>query len=129
MSSSDLVGLDEHDNPLESYPSTLDEAVEATVAPPQVLLDLVVQSVYALTPTEVDPEVMKVLEAGQLLQIPFVYRPGYKKDVAVLLANDTGPYAIIGQLGDPAWSAFDTPPVVEEDEVDDFDDDLDFEIF
>ncbi len=130
----DLVGLDADGNEAEKHQSTLGREVELEGPLPATgLLDLRVQSVYALEPEDedaLDPGLKAKLDEGALFRFPFVYRSGYKQDEAWLVANDTGVYAITGRPADAPWSEL-TRAVdpADLDEEDDLDDELDFEMF
>ncbi|MCA9543478.1 MAG: hypothetical protein KC613_03780 [Myxococcales bacterium] len=128
----DLVALDPEGQEAPTHPSTLGEAQPLEAVGAEALLDLRVQSVYALDPAEVDEGLAAALAAGEVFAFDFVYRAGPKKDRGLLVANDTGVYALIGQPTTPEWCEL---AVVAQDDWsaaddgDDFDDDLDFEMF
>jgi hypothetical protein len=130
----ELVGLDADGREVSRVASTLGVEVELEgPLPAQGLLDLRVQSVYALTPDEekgLDNDLRVELDEGRLFRFPFSYRDGYKRDEAWLLANDTGVYAIIGQPTRPEWCELTKLPRPDElDTEDDLDDEIDFEMF
>lgn len=132
--SKELVGLDAEGEPVERHDSTLGKevALEGPLSPTG-LLDLRIQSVYALEPEEegaLDEGLKAALDAGQVFRFPFVYRAGYKSDEAWLVANDTGTYALVGRPTDAPWSEL-TRAVdpTDLDDEDDLDDELDFEMF
>lgn len=130
----DLVGLDESGNPVDKKASTLGREVDLEGPLPATgLLDLRVQSVYALDPEDedaLDEALAESLRAGDLYRFPFVYRSGYKQDEAWLLANDTGIYAIVGRPAEAPWSELSRVADPSDlDDEDDLDDELDFEMF
>ena len=126
----DLVSLDEQGEPVARVPSTLGVAQALTEVPAQQLLDVRVQSVYMLDPSEVDDALDAALKSGTVFSFDFAYRAGYKRDMGFLLANKAGVFALVGQQVEPLWCELDALPVEDfSDDGDDFDDDLDFEMF
>ena len=126
----DLQGLGDDGEPLEKVPSTLGESV-ALEGPvdPQELLDQRNQSVYALDPEEFDDALRESLLSGDVYRLPFNYRAGWKMGHAFLVANPDGDvFALMGNHAPPEWCEPTRLPEVEDD-ADDFDDELDFEMF
>ncbi len=126
----ELVGLDDEGQALEPVGTTLGNAqvLEGPVDPSEVL-DLRVQSVYALTAKELDPALQKDLEAGQVFRFPFSYRGGYDTDAAYLVANTDGDvFALVGRPTEPTWQDVKAVLPVIDEGIDD-DDELDFEMF
>lgn len=130
LSSRDLVGLSDDDSPLEPVPSTLGVStpLEGPIEP-EALLDMRINSVYALEPLELAPGLQEQLEAGKLFRFAFNYRSDYQAEIGVLLQNREGVFVLVGQPAESEWCALDQapPPAVFED--DEADDDLDFEMF
>ncbi|MEO1085887.1 MAG: hypothetical protein AAFY88_16740 [Acidobacteriota bacterium] len=125
----ELVGLDAAGEVLEPRSSTLGEAVplEGPV-PVTELLNVRTQSIYALDPNEISGELKERLSAGEIFRLPFVYRTSWEESWAWLLANMDGElYAVLGSLTTPLWCEPHRLPEVDDD--DDFDDELDFEMF
>lgn len=111
----------------ESSPSTLNQPQALTPIGPREALDVRVHAVYALEPSELDEDLADALQSGTLFRCPFNYRPGHINDVLLLVHNPTGYYGLVGRLAEPEWIDLET--VIEETFTDDFDDDLDFEMF
>jgi len=129
MKQGDLEGFDATGAPLEKVPSTLGVAQEL-VGPvdPSVVLDLRVATIYALEPEEVDGELAKELQAGNMYQFAFNFRDDYQAETGILLANENGMFALIGVPVSYVWSSLNI--VTELPSVDeDTDDELDFEMF
>ncbi|MCB9635482.1 MAG: hypothetical protein H6721_25465 [Sandaracinus sp.] len=127
----ELVALDDEGNVLPQIPSTL--GVEQTLKGPvgaERLLDLRVQSVYALDAVALDDALKSSLLAGDVYEVLFNYRADYHAQSALLVANETGDFfALVGDVADPAWrDPEERIPTFETDEEDD-DGDLDFEMF
>ncbi len=126
-----LVGLDADGEPVERIPSTLGvpQLLEGPI-PPEEALDLQVSSVYVLEPEEIDPDLAEKLANGQIFKFGFSYRGGYNVETGILVGNGEGLFALIGRPKVLEWSELEqvVQPLLEEDD-DDFDDDLDFEMF
>jgi hypothetical protein len=131
IASRDLVGLDDQGQALEPVPSTLGVAQELQgPLPPQELLDLQVNAVYALDEQEVDPGLKQALEQGKIFRFPFNYRSDFRAEVAFLMANDSGVFALVGQPAEPLWCELEIAAAdLDEDGEDDLDGDFDFEMF
>lgn len=128
--SRDLTGINPDGSEAEKHDSTLGVEQSLTQVEPQRLLDARVAAVYALDPEELDPDLQIELEAGTIYEFPFNYRAGYAPNVAFLVANPNGFFALVGQPTEPDWCTLDAPAVEAFDDEDDgLDDDLDFEMF
>jgi hypothetical protein len=123
----DLEAFDVEGKALEKVPSTLGvaQALEGPIDPRGVL-DLRVESTYALEPNAVSDDLGKRLDAGEVFRFRFNFRDDYQAETAILLANDAGVFALIGTPVTYQWSSLqvlvDLPAVDEDTE-----DDLDFE--
>ncbi|MBL8976313.1 MAG: hypothetical protein JNK56_37255 [Myxococcales bacterium] len=124
-----LVGLDEKGNPVPLQPSTLGEAqpLSGPVAPTE-LLDLAVRSVYALSPEGLDPKLEAELKAGKIYKFTFNYRADYTPEVAFLVGNASGYFALVGEPSESDWLELQTVVTEVADEADD-EEELDFEMF
>lgn len=129
LKQSDLEGFDAEGRPLEKVPSTLGvpQPLEGPLDPSAVL-DLRVETVYALDADTVSDDLLARLDAGGVYRFSFNFRDDYRAETAILLANDSGVFALIGIPVAYEWSelrAVAELPAVD----DDIDDDLDFEMF
>lgn len=127
----ELVGLDEEGKPVEQVDSTLgkEQSLEGPVDA-QEILDLELQSVYALDPTELDDGLRDALNAGDTFRFVFSYRADYRAETAFLVANPEGElFALIGRPSEVAWRDAEEMISTFEDSDDDDDGDLDFEMF
>lgn len=124
---SELVGLDADGKEVEKVPSTLGVAQKAEQAKLEDLLDLRVDSVYALEPAEVDKDIAGELESGVVFTIPFNYRADYQSEHGYLLHNKQGFFLLVGQPVATEWVSFENKPIADDDIQ--ADDDLDFEMF
>ena len=124
----ELVGIDASGKEVAFVPSTLGEAqpLEGPL-PAEKLLDLQVESVYALDAIEVGDDLAAALGGGEVFSFPFNYRGDYQAEQAFLIGNEDGYFALVGQVAEPEWSALEViaPPDFDE-EADD--DDIDFEM-
>jgi len=116
-------------SPAERVPSTLGESQPLSPATPEDLLDLHVQTVYALDSDSVPESLAGALTAGTLYSFAFNYRPDYRSETAILLANDEGYWALIGNPTQGEWQELASVTAVTEASDDAGDDDLDFEMF
>ena len=128
MKQTDLEGFDASGTPLAKVPSTLGVAQEL-VGPvdPSVVLDLRVATIYALEPESIDTALKEQLDAGNIYQFAFNFREDYQAETGILLGNENGMFALIGEPVSYQWSALNIVselPSVDEDT----DDDLDFEM-
>lgn len=128
MKQTDLEGFDVSGTPLPKVPSTLGVAQEL-VGPvdPSVVLDLRVATIYALEPESIDTALKEQLDAGNIYQFAFNFREDYQAETGILLGNENGMFALIGEPVSYQWSALNIVselPSVDEDT----DDDLDFEM-
>lgn len=125
----DLEAINADGTPAERVPSTLGEAQSLTPATAEDVLDLHVQTVYALEPESIPDGLAQALNAGALYSFAFNYRPDYRSESAILLANDEGYWALIGNPAAGEWQELATVTAVTEASEDAGDDDLDFEMF
>jgi hypothetical protein len=125
----ELVGMDPEGKALPFVPSTLGEA-QALEGPhsPRELLDLQVESVYALEPVEVEDSLASDLQAGKIYSFAFNYRGDYQAEKGFLVGNDEGFFALVGQTAEPEWCELDeiAPPAFDDEAEED--DDIDFEM-
>ena len=125
----ELVGLNADGQPVDSKPSTLGRtvALEGPVAA-RDFLSVRVYSVYALEPEDMDEALAQSLKDGEIYRLPFNYRPGWEEGSAWLVSSMEGEFfALVGRQVEHDWCAPHELPQVEDE--DDFDDDLDFEMF
>jgi DNA-binding XRE family transcriptional regulator len=130
VASKELVGLDDEGQALPKLKSTLGAAVELEgPLPATEVLDVKVATIYALEADGVDAALDAALDAGEVFRFPFRYRDGFDSDVGLLVRNDEGTFALIGRPAPPAWAEPAVMAAPVEDDEDDFDDDLDFDMF
>jgi hypothetical protein len=124
----ELEGFDLDGKPLNKVPSTLGVAQELAEISPEDALNISQQSFYALEASSIDDELKSSLDQGKIYRFSFNYREDYLAAQALLVANENGYFAIIGNEVEHEWVSFqavvDLPP-----ESDDSDEELDFEMF
>ena len=125
---SQLQGMDGAGRPVEKEASTLGVEQELEAATPEDLLDLDVTAIYALEKEDVDTELAKSLDAGDIYRFRFNYRADYHSEIGYLIANGSGIYCIAGNPIVAGWSEL-GQMIETEFEEDTMDDDLDFEMF
>ena len=125
----DLVGLDVDGKPLEKQTSTLGVAQALEEVPARELFDLRVGSTYTLTVQALTPALKAALDAGKVFRFAFNYRGDYRSEVAFLVQNELGCFAVVGSPATPAWiePAAAPPPIPPSEESEG--DDIDFEMF
>jgi len=125
-----LVGLDSDGNTVEKNDSTLGtpQTLEGPVNPEDVL-DLAVSSIYLLEVQELDGGLETALGEGKVFRFPFNYYADYQQEVAYLLKNDHGIFALIGSVTTPEWCETEEVPVETFEEATLEEDDLDFDMF
>ena len=125
---SELEAFDSSGKALSKAPSTLGESQALKEISAEDALSISQQSVYALEPTELAEELKTALADGKVFSFTFNYREDYQAETALLVGNENGYFAIIGQPVEFEWVGFkavvDLPP-----ESDDSEEELDFEMF
>lgn len=120
----EMIGIDANGQVVETKPSTLGvaQAVEGPVDPAGVL-SLDVESVFLLEPDDVSSGLVAVLKTGEIYRCAFNYAAGLEVEVAYLVANDEGVFAIVGKSVESSWSEQGAVFVAEsaEDDADDLD--------
>lgn len=130
LKQAELEGFAPDGTPVVKVPSTVGVAqpLEGPVSPSEVL-DLKVETIYALEPDEVDDGLLTELNAGNVYRFAFNFRDDYRAETGMLLANDSGVFALIGVPVTHEWSSLavlvDLPAA--DDTGGDDDDDLDFD--
>lgn len=113
---------------VEKNESTLGVAQQLEAVEPSVLLDCRILSTYLLDEQNIDEALAKALDEGQLYRFCFNYRADYHAETGFLLKNSEGYFALVGIPAESTWQAPSAPPPIDDDE-DELDDDLDFEMF
>ena len=94
---SDRVAVDAAGKALDVQPSTLGVAQGLAEVDASRVLEIVTSAVYQLEPEALGPALGEALRAGRIFELPFGYRDGFERDVAILLSNDEGSFALVGR--------------------------------
>lgn len=125
----DLEAFSADGNPAVKTPSTLGVAQELRgPLDAAEVLDLRASTIYYLEPEQLGANLSAKLQSGEVYGFSFNYRDDYRAESGVLLANENGYFALIGEPVNYEWASLalvaELPPVDS-----DSDDDLDFEMF
>ena len=124
---SEMVGLDASGHSVPLQPSTLGVAQPVTgPVPPSEVLGLALQSVYLLTPEDDAAPLVQALRAGDIYRCAFNFTAGLETEVAYLVGNAEGCFALVGQPAVQTWTEEGATFVPEVADVGD-DSDLDFD--
>ena len=128
IESSEIGVIDEDNNELELIPSTLGvkQNLEGPLNPKE-LLDINVTTVYSLLPDQISKDLESSLDKGEIWKFSFNFRADYRMEKGFILKNDAGYFAIIGIPNLINMLSHNAP--LPEDEGDDEEDELDFEMF
>jgi hypothetical protein len=128
LKQSQLEAFDAEGSPLQKVPSTIGVAQElhGPVFPTEVL-DMRLESVYALEADGVDSALRAELDSGSIFRFNFNFREDYRAETAYLVGNDNGLFALIGIPVTHDWSSLAVLVELPADETDSDDDDLDFD--
>ncbi len=127
ISRKELIAVDSDLNPLTQIPSVFDKDVilkeDYTM---EDYLSLNITSVYQLEIASGKRELIDYLSAGNFLGFEFNYRAGYDTNSAFLIAASGEVFAVIGTLVDFEYLSLQQIPTIEEVEVAEEEDELDF---
>jgi hypothetical protein len=126
---SDLEAINDDGSVPELLPTTIGEEVEATLISPVEALNLKFNTTYSLEPETISDELKKELDAGMILSFPFNPRADYNIENGILVANENGYFALIGNSVEYQFVGLDSVVSVAEEAASDSSDDLDFEMF
>lgn len=113
----------------ELFPATVGETVEATEVSATQALQLRFETTYALEPESLADSIKTVLDGGGILQFPFNPRSDYQVESAILVGNENGYFALIGQPVEYEFASLSSLVSVTEEAESESTDDLDFEMF
>jgi hypothetical protein len=128
LKQTELEGYGSDGEALVKAPSTLGvpQELEGPIAPQEVL-DLRVETIYALDPDSLNEALKSDLEGGSMFRFAFNFREDYRAETAVLFANDNGMFALVGQPVTYEWSRLEAVTELPAVDFDSDDDDLDFD--
>ena len=112
----------------ELFPSTVGQEVEAKLLPAKEALHLRFATTYSLDPEILPESIKKGLDSGEILTFPFNPRADYEVETGILVGNENGYFALIGQKNHYEFVGLTSVVSVAEEAISDSDD-LDFEMF
>ena len=113
----------------ELFPSTVGENVAAEKISSIDALSLRFDTTYSLEPEELPSGLKKELDSGSIFKFPFNPRADYQVETGILVCNENGYFALIGQEVEYQYSALSSVVSVVDEAASDSNDDLDFEMF
>jgi len=113
----------------ELFPATVGETVEATLITATEALNLRFGTTYALEAEELSEGIKKELDAGSILSFPFNPRADYHVETGILVSNENGYFALIGEKVEYEFASLAAIASVTDEAASDNSDDLDFEMF
>lgn len=113
----------------ELFPATIGEEVEAQKLSPVEALNLRFGTTYALEAEVLSEGIKKELDSGVILTFPFNPRADYEVETGILVGNENGYFALIGQKNQYEFVGLASVVSVAEEANSDTTDDLDFEMF
>lgn len=125
----DLEAMNPDGSTPELFPATVGETVEATEISPSDALSIRFETTYALEPEEMSASIKSALDAGTILTFPFNPRADYEVETGILVGNENGYFALIGQKVEYQFASLATIVDVVEEAASESSDDLDFEMF
>jgi len=125
----DLEAINADGSTPELFPATVGEEVEATQLSPVEALNIRFGTTYALEPEVLSDGIKKELDSGVVLTFPFNPRADYEVETGVLVGNENGYFALIGQKNHYEFVGLASVVSVAEEANSDTSDDLDFEMF
>ena len=126
---SDLEAINDDGSVPELLPTTIGEEVEATLISAVEALNLKFNTTYSLEPESISDQLKNELDAGAILSFPFNPRADYNIETGILVSNENGYFALIGNPVEYQFVGLDSVVSVAEEAASDSSDDLDFEMF
>jgi hypothetical protein len=125
----DLEAINPDGSTPELFPATVGEEVVATELSPIDALNIRFETTYALEAETLSEGIKKELDSGVILTFPFNPRADYEVETGILVGNDNGYFALIGQKAEYEFVGLASVVSVTEEANSDTSDDLDFEMF
>lgn len=113
----------------ELFPATVGENVAAEKISAVEALSLRFDTTYSLEPEALPAGLKKELDSGSIFKFPFNPRADYQVETGILVSNENGYFALIGQEVQYQYSALSSVVSVVDEAASDSSDDLDFEMF
>lgn len=125
----DLEAINPDGSTPELFPATVGEEVAATELSPIDALNIRFGTTYAMEAETLSEGIKKELDSGVILTFPFNPRADYEVETGILVGNDNGYFALIGQMAEYEFVGLASVVSVTEEANSDTSDDLDFEMF
>ena len=126
---SDLSALTSEGKEAELKPSTIGIEVELTEIKAEEALSISFSNTYALEPEEFSVKVKEELDNGKIFSFPFNFKDDYNVETGILVGNETGYFALIGNPMEYLPCKLENVASITEESSDNSSDDLDFEMF
>ena len=125
---SDLSAISLDGKPLELHSSTVGVEVKLSEVSPQEALSISFSNTYLLEAEEFSSKLKEALDSGKIFSFPFNVRDDYNVETGILIGNESGYFALIGNKVEYEECTLSNLASVSEESVDSSDD-LDFEMF
>jgi len=125
---SDLSAISLDGKPLELHSSTVGVEVELSEVSPQEALSISFSNTYLLEAEDFSSKLKEALDSGKIFSFPFNVRDDYNVETGILVGNESGYFALIGNKVEYEECTLSNLASVSEESVDSSDD-LDFEMF
>ena len=125
---SDLSAISLDGKALELHSSTVGVEVELSEVSPQEALSISFSNTYLLEAEEFSSKLKEALDSGKIFSFPFNVRDDYNVETGILVGNESGYFALIGNKVEYEECTLSNLASVSEESVDSSDD-LDFEMF
>jgi hypothetical protein len=126
---SDLEAINLDGTTPELRPSTVGENVAAEKISAAEALIMRFTTTYSLDVEQLPDGLKKELDSGSIFKFPFNPRADYRMETGILVSNENGYFAVIGQPVQYELSSLTSVISASEEAADDSGDDLDFEMF
>lgn len=126
---SDLEALNQDGSVPELLPSTIGENVVAEKISAMEALNVRFTTTYSLEVEQLPDGIKKELDSGAIFKFPFNPRADYRMETGILVSNENGYFALIGQAVQYELSSLASVVSASDEAADDASDDLDFEMF
>jgi hypothetical protein len=111
------------------FPSTVGVEVELKEVSAAEALSISFSNTYALEAEEISPKLKEALESGKIFSFPFNVKDDYNIEIGILVGNDVGYFALIGDKVEHEFCNLENIAQVTDESTDNSTDDLDFEMF
>ena len=111
------------------FPATVGEEVEANEIDARDALEMRFTTTYSLEPEDLPPGIKKSLDEGTVLTFPFNPKADYNVETGILVGNDNGYFALIGEKVEYEFLQLASVVSVSDESASEGTDDLDFEMF